>query len=69
MRIIRRAAAVAAGTLVLVAAGAAAAATSEPLNPYVVSGANANADTLARAGYDLLEGNAGGKFGIVATAK
>ncbi len=69
MHIIRRAAAVAAGALVLVAAGAAAAATSEPLNPYVVSGTKANADTLARAGYDLIEGNFGGKFGIVATAK
>ncbi len=69
MRIIRRAAAVAAGALVLVAAGAAAAASSEPLNPYVVSGTKANADALARAGYDLLEGNSGGTFGIVATAK
>ena len=69
MRIIRRAAAVAAGALVLVGAGSAAAATSEPLNPYVVSGTKANADALARAGYDLLEGNAGGKFGIVATEK
>ena len=69
MKRIRRAAAVAAGALVLVVTGAAAAATSEPLNPYVVSGEKANADALARAGYDLLEGNFGGKFGIVATAK
>jgi hypothetical protein len=69
MRSIRRTAAIAAGALVLGVTGVAAAAENEPLNPYVVSGAKANADALARAGYDLLEGNAGGKFGIVATAK
>ncbi len=69
MRIIRRAAALAVGALVLGATGVAVAASSEPLNPYVVSGTKANADALARAGYDLLEGNIGGKLGIVATEK
>jgi hypothetical protein len=49
--------------------GAALAAEVDALNPYLVSGKKVNADELARAGYDLLEGHSdGGKIGIVATA-
>lgn len=70
MKLMRRSAALAAGAFVLAGAAVAVAADAEPLNPYLVSGSKANADALARAGYDLLEGNgAGGKIGIVATAK
>ncbi len=69
MKTRRRTTALAVGVLALVAPGAGAAADVDALNPYLVSGAKANADELARAGYDLIEGNgAGGKIGIVATA-